>query len=70
MSEIECPKCSKIFRDSWKMRRHLNRKLPCSLSDLNEINLAEIINDKNFIIPLLVIFLIFIIYKTINKKIN
>ena len=40
------------------------------LKDLNEINFAEIINDKNFIIPLLVIFLIFIIYKTINKKIN
>tara|TARA_B100001971_G_C18203718_1_gene546228 strand:- start:884 stop:1540 length:657 start_codon:yes stop_codon:yes gene_type:complete len=40
------------------------------LKDFKKTNFIEMIYDKNFIIPLLVIFLIFIVYKIINKKIN
>ena len=41
MCDYKCPKCSKSFRDNWKVNRHLNRKTSCMPENEGDFNLVS-----------------------------
>ena len=46
MIEYRCSKCSKLFRDRCDYNRHLNRKKPCKIKNINETKIDANSNDS------------------------
>ena len=50
MHNYKCTKCGKIFKNNWYLKRHLNRKTPCSSRGINTQSSENCIEDDNVIL--------------------